>query len=206
MTAAKIIAIAFLAGCTLAPPPQDVPVNPNIGVGVDSPASPLRLTVFADYGCVRCAELFDLLTTLVPAYKGRIVVTYRDYITPGINAGAYAAALGARCAAEQGKGERFAAAAYGYAGDWTALPAEQLASWAAEVQADVPRFDLCVREKRPAASIAADVEDAKLLKVTKTPSLFLGSAPIEDPGSPEEWKALFDRSVNAVGRRDVEEE
>ena len=60
---------------------------------------------------------------------------------------------------------------------------------------DVGSFGTCLKEKRPADAILGDLRDAKLLNVVRTPVIFLGSVRVDDPGTPELWRALIDDTL-----------
>ncbi len=191
---AAILSLA-LASCTLAPPVGSLDTTTEAGIGIDPKGAPLRITVFSDYGCAPCGTIVRTVNELLPLYQGRVVLTLRDFITPQINPGAYRAALAARCAGEQGKQDAYAQLAFGYAGDWKTIGDDVLTSWGNDVKLDVGSFGTCLKEKRPADAILGDLRDAKLLNVVRTPVIFLGSVRVDDPGTPELWRALIDDTL-----------
>lgn len=196
-----LLALVALAGCTIAPPlpPQDAGTGST--AGLDAAAVPLRVTVFVDYGCAPCGEAVRTLREIAPAYQGRVLVTVRDFITPQVNPGAYRAAIGARCAQEQGRGDDYAAMVFASQVDWKTYTDGLLTTWALQARLEPTAFQACVQQLRPASAIADDLRDGKLLGVTRTPAIFLGSVPAEDPGSVDGWRALIDSTLKGAVRR-----
>ena len=196
--------LIMMAGCTLAPPPPNLPPLTGRAVGLYPASARLRITMFYDFGCGECGDIFNSLMEIIPEYEGRVILVNRDYINPDINPGAYKSAIAARCAGEQSKYETYAAMVFSYHEDWLALSDEQIIAWASQIGLDLASFSACYGEKRPAEAIKSDMRDAKLLQVRRTPVLFMGQSEITNPGGKDEWRYVLDQALGDVTRQETE--
>jgi predicted DsbA family dithiol-disulfide isomerase len=144
---------------------------------------PVVLLVYNDYACGFCAQLHQTLQTLQRRYPAHLGIVIKQFTEPS-PLGRYRVALGAECAADQGKFSEYHSAVFAntrmldYTSGWRML--------ADSAGVPDPReFRKCVDSRRYAARIAEHHAEGKSLGVTVTPTLFIngnmvvGAPPLE---------------------------
>lgn len=155
---------------------QDIVVidgNPEMG-----PSDALITVVeFSDFRCPYCQQLHPTIRRLSLEYKDSVRFIFRDY--PLIGDDSRILALAGRCAHEQGLFFPFHDRIYG-----NALPVEikDLVSLAEGIGINGTQFQSCVNAQRYQPQIDKDLNDASLVGVTGTPTLFINGHRI--PGAP----------------------
>ena len=159
-----------------AKPPPTLHVSTVGGQTFGSPTAPLTLVEFTDFQCPFCRRFHertwpDIKKNYVDAGKLRYLVL--DLPLP-FHPGAKPAALGARCAADQGK--------YWPMHDrLIAVPEDQLTAphireLAVSLGLDATRYDACMSGGQAAAQVDASAKVANGVGLTGTPSFVLGRA------------------------------
>lgn len=129
-----------------------------------------RVVEFGDYECRWCREAHRELLQIQKDVP--VALVFRHLPLQSTHPHAYVAALAAECAAEQGAFPRYHDALML---DPNALSAGELLEVAKRVGLpDRERFDACLRERRYAKRVDADVATARALGVPGTPAFLIG--------------------------------
>ena len=138
------------------------------GARVGPQQAAVTIVEFGDYECQFCTRAATYLNRLRQRFPGDVAIVYRHY---PIHEHAFAAAVAAECAREQGFFEPFHDALYGGARligtiPWTAFARE----------AGIPdtlTFVRCMRGGQAAAAVSLDTSDAARLRVRGTPTFLV---------------------------------
>ena len=150
----------------LAPPFANVNLRDAYVRGAKNPA--VTLVEFADYECPYCQKITPELQKLEKEYGERLAVVYKDFPLP-MHHTSQKAAEAARCAGEQGKFWEYHDVLF-YSKQ---LQVAELKGHARVLNLDGDRFDKCLDDGAEAASVKRDLEEARQLGLTGTPSFFV---------------------------------
>jgi protein-disulfide isomerase len=140
----------------------------------------VKLVEFSDFQCPHCRQLYEAMKTLGPRYP-QIRIVFKDLPIAAIHPWAETAALGGRCAYMQSpdafwqihdalfENQDFISAA----NIW-----ERLVELAGQTGLDKESFKACLTSPEAAKAIEADIEDAKVLSVNSTPTVFVNGRPV----------------------------
>jgi len=140
----------------------------------------VTLVEFSDFQCPHCRQLYEAMKTLGPRYP-QIRIVFKDLPIAAIHPWAETAALGGRCAYVQSpdgfwqihdalfENQEFISAA----NIW-----ERLVELASQAGLDKDAFKACLASPEAAKAIEANVEDAKVLSVNSTPTVFVNGRPV----------------------------
>jgi len=142
------------------------------GHRVGPESAPLEIVEFVDYECPACRILEERLERFRAQFPGQLAVVYRHWPLERHSA-AYPAARIIECAAEQGLFEEFHRALMAHT-RWIDAPVEHALTYASEF--DVPNegiFQRCVTSQEPLSRVHEDVELARELGGTGTPTVVI---------------------------------
>jgi protein-disulfide isomerase len=128
---------------------------------------------YSDFQCPFCAKFArEVWPTLRSKYvdSGAVLVAFRNYPLP-IHALATGAAVGATCAAGQGRFWELHDLLFQ---DQLHLDDAGLKRAASGAQLNIEAFEQCRQDSRAADRVRADADEAQRLRVTGTPSFFVG--------------------------------
>ncbi len=136
---------------------------------------------FSDYQCPFCLRYFrNTMPKLLEEYvaTGKVKYVLRDFPLSSIHPEAFAAAVAARCAGDQGKYKEmhdqfFAKQATLRQADWNAH--------AKAVGLDLGDFEACMESKRHEGAVKKDMEEGIAAGVRGTPTFFIG--PLDADGT-----------------------
>jgi protein-disulfide isomerase/uncharacterized membrane protein len=155
--------------------------RPRLGNG------PVEVVVYSDFQCPACAATAPILSEL--AQEGSVTVVYRYFPLRQIHANADAAAAAAHAAALQGRFWEFHDALFARQPEWAQLSVpdatEFFAAVADDVGLDVPAWRSAAASDAVAAVIAEDVGSAESLRLSGTPTIFIGGERYSGPLSAE---------------------
>ncbi|QNI30914.1 thioredoxin domain-containing protein [Alloacidobacterium dinghuense] len=150
----------------LTPPVADVDIAKAYAKG--SPDAQVTLVEFADYECPYCQKVNPQIQQMKKEYGDKLTIVYKDFPLP-MHHTSEKAAEAARCAGEQGKfWEYHDVLFYSKQTDVAALKEH-----AQVLRLDTDRFDACLDNGTEAAAVKKDLEEAKGLGLTGTPSFFV---------------------------------
>ncbi len=151
----------------------------------------VTLVEFSDYQCPFCRRhMRQTMPRLIKAYveTGKLRYVFRDFPIGSLHPAAFEAALGARCAGEQGKywelHDRF----------FANPKAAAIRDWPAHAEAlglDLAGLQACLEDERYKPQVRKDMADGRRAGVRGTPTFFLG---LTKPGA-----ATFKATRKLVG-------
>jgi protein-disulfide isomerase len=151
----------------------------------------VTLVEFSDFQCPHCRQLYEAMKPLGPRYP-QIRIVFKDLPIAQIHPWAETAALGGRCAYLQSsdafwkihdalfENQEFIS---------TANIWERLLEYAGQAGLDKDAFKACLASPEAAKAIEANIEDAKILSVNSTPTVFVNGRPVVggDPSTLEQY-------------------
>lgn len=140
----------------------------------------VTLVEFSDFQCPHCRQLYEAMKTLGPRYP-QIRIVFKDLPIAAIHPWAETASLGGRCAYMQSpdafwqihdalfENQEFISAA----NIW-----DRLVELADQAGLDKDVFKACLASPEAGKGIEANIEDAKVLSVNSTPTVFVNGRPV----------------------------
>jgi protein-disulfide isomerase len=150
----------------LMPPSAQVDISKAYTHG--STDAPVVLVEFADYQCPYCQKVNPQIQQLKKEYGDKLTVVFKDFPLP-MHHGSEKAAEASRCAGEQGKFWEYHDVLF-----YSKLTeVDALKEHARVLKLDGDRFDTCLDGGTEAAAVKKDLDEAKSLGLTGTPSFFV---------------------------------
>jgi protein-disulfide isomerase len=149
----------------LAPPVADVDMNDAVVRGAKD--APVQLLEFADYECPYCQKANPLLQKLKDEYGDKLTIAYKDFPLP-MHKRSQKASEAARCAGEQGKYWEYHDILYSS----HQLDPADLRKHAQTLKLDEAKFDKCLDSGAEADAVKKNLDEAKSLGLSGTPSFF----------------------------------
>jgi protein-disulfide isomerase len=150
----------------LMPPSANVEIAKAYSSG--SLNAPVVLVEFADYECPYCQKVNPKIQQLKKEYGDNLTVIYKDFPLP-MHHGSEKAAEASRCAGEQGKFWEYHDVLF-YS---RLIDVDALKEHARVLNLDGDRFDTCLDSGKQASAVKQDLDEAKSLGLTGTPSFFV---------------------------------
>lgn len=150
----------------LMPPTADIDTAKAYAKG--SSKAPVTLVEFADYECPYCQKVNPQIQQLKKEYGDNLTIIYKDFPLP-MHHGSEKAAEAARCAGEQGKFWEYHDVLF-YSRQ---VEIPELKEHARVLKLDGDKFDACLDNGVEAAAVKKDLDEAKGLGLTGTPSFFV---------------------------------
>jgi protein-disulfide isomerase len=150
----------------LTPPSADVSVTTAFKNG--STNAPVTLVEFADYQCPYCQKVNPQIQQLKKEYGDKLTVIYKDFPLP-MHHSSEKAAEASRCAGEQGKFWEYHDVLF-YSKQ---LEVDDLKEHARVLKLDGDKFDACLDNGLETNAVKKDLDEAKSLGLTGTPSFFV---------------------------------
>lgn len=152
--------------------------------------APVTIVEFLDYGCPYCRRSFEPVRELVTNRPQDVRLIIRDFPVEELHPGAIAAAIGARCAQEQGKFWAYHDKLFVM--DVREFDDAQLSQAAREIGLDEAEWNTCRASEAVLAKIRKDVEDGLSAGVTGTPTFFFNGTRIQGALDRDMLKLLVD--------------
>lgn len=130
--------------------------------------APVVLVEFADYQCPYCQKVNPQIQQLKKEYGDNLTVIFKDFPLP-MHHSSEKAAEASRCAGEQGKFWEYHDVLF-YSKE---IEVDALKEHARVLKLDGDRFDTCLDSGAQAAAVKKDLDEAKSLGLTGTPSFFV---------------------------------
>lgn len=154
---------------------------------------------FSDFQCPYCKQHTEMLQRLRARYGDRLSIAFRHYPLSSIHPHAEDAALAAECASEQQRFEAYHDLLFASQDSigqrsWTSL------AEAADVP-DMERFEGCMRDRIPAARIAADRKAGDDLGVAATPTSIVNGMKMVGALDESVFTSAIDEALRRAERR-----
>jgi protein-disulfide isomerase len=150
----------------LMPPSAQVNVSKAYARGSNN--APVVLVEFADYQCPYCQKVNPQIQQLKKEYGDNLTVIFKDFPLP-MHHGSEKAAEASRCAGEQGKFWEYHDVLF-YS---KLIDVDALKEHARVLKLDGDRFDTCLDSGAETGAVKKDLDEAKSLGLTGTPSFFV---------------------------------
>jgi protein-disulfide isomerase len=176
-----------------------------------NPDAKVTVVNFDDFECPFCARMHStLMSEILPAYKDKIKIVYKDFPLSQIHPWAQHAANDANCLAAQ------SGAAYWELADYLHANQREIGGADHNLQqayakldsltldfgkkngADATKLQACVKAQSDAV-VKASVEEGDKLNLSATPTLFINGERIEGALSADELRAALNRQLLAAG-------
>jgi protein-disulfide isomerase len=144
----------------------------NYFTGAEDPR--LVIVEFSDFTCPFCKNSYTTIREIGRRFGEEVKIIYRDY--PVLSETSVNLALAARCAGEQGLFWNMHDKLFQHQGISEKEEVEALAN---QVGVNLARFNDCIDSQRYYADIAQDLADAKSVKISGTPTWFIGGQRLE---------------------------
>jgi protein-disulfide isomerase len=171
-------------------------LSPSIG----TPGAKVVVVVFSDFQCGYCREEAKMLReNLLKTYPQDVRLYFKDFPIEQIHPWAKPAAIAGRCVFRENP------AAFWDFHDWifdkqAEMTLENLKAkigeWVTSKGLDAVQFSRCYDNKSTEKDINASVEQARLLRVTSTPSMFVNGRPLPGAVPWEQLKAIIDWEID----------
>ena len=165
-----------------APPYVELNFDPVQAPILGKASAPVKVIEFADLTCSHCRELAPQLRKMYEADPERIAIGYRHYFVGGEASAAMIAARAATAAFRQGKFWEYAEQLFEAQG--RGMSEGTYVEIARNVGLDITRFEEDRRGGEVLALIQRDLEEAKRLSVSRTPTVYINGVLLEKEVSP----------------------
>jgi protein-disulfide isomerase len=183
----------------LMPPSADINVAKAYTKG--SQDAPVVFVEFADYECPYCQKVNPQIQQLKKEYGDKLAIVYKDFPLP-MHHGSEKAAEAARCAGEQGKfWEYHDVLFYSKEVDISALKEH-----ARVLKLNGDAFDTCLDSGSQANAVKQDLQEAKDLGLTGTPSFFVNGHFVSGVLDYGALKDMVNQQLNAVAAAHAKEQ
>lgn len=202
LVAAILLGGTFLYQNLTASEPADAAERKNITVRADSHRldtaedGKVTLVEFLDFECESCRAAYPFVEGLRERYAGKVTFVLRYFPIPS-HTNANNAAYAVESAARQGKLEDMYRRMYDTQAEWGESQDSKAAlfrSYAKELGLDMAQYDADVSSPEVAARVQKDVDDARRLGVSGTPSFYLNDEPLT-PSSTDEFVKAIDQAL-----------
>lgn len=176
-----------------------------------NPDAKVTIVNFDDFECPFCARMHTtLMSEILPQYKDKIKIVYKDYPLLQIHPWAQHAANDANCLAKENGTAYWQLADYLHAnqhainGSQQNLPASfaeidrQTMDFGKENGADLPRLQACLKAQSDAV-VKASMAEGDKLGVSATPTVFINGERLEGAMDADEVKSALNRQLLAAG-------
>ncbi len=180
----------------LRPPSVDVVYDPERVRG--EPTAPVTIVEFSDFQCPFCKKTQDTLKDLLTKYHGRVKLAYLDFPLRASHPQAQSAAVGARCAGEQGKFWAFHDVLFA---DQSKLDEAGLAAHARTLGLDETLFHACVKSGKFKDKIEQDLQQGSKVGVAGTPAFFINGVFLNGAQPLAEFEQIIDNQLALLGHR-----
>jgi protein-disulfide isomerase len=179
---------------------QQIDDSGAAGFAIGSPDAPVTLVEYSDFSCTHCHDLVPTIHRLIEGYvrAGTLKIVYKpiSFVNPPYSGEAASAAI---CAADQ---DRFWEmhdaiwAIYEQSGP-QAYGKGLLAAQANRIGLDADQFRQCYSSSETAQALQTVLDEAQVMGVQGTPSLFLNGQAVPYSG-PEETYVQLKEAINTV--------
>jgi protein-disulfide isomerase len=157
-----------------------------------SEKAPVTIVKFEDFHCPFCKQVQPTFNELLSQYNGKVRLVHKDLPLESLHPQARQAAEAARCAYEQGKFWEYHDKLYANS---PKASADDLKSYAKEVDLDVDSFDRCFASGKYKAVVQQDLKEGAQLGLTGTPTIFINGREISGNQPLEAFEAIIDEEL-----------
>lgn len=158
--------------------------------------APVTIIEYSDYQCPFCARNH---TQVFPQLKeeyvetGKVKFVMREFPLTSIHQNAFDASLAALCAKDEGKYWEMADLLFA---NQRALTAENLKTYAEQLDLDTESFNECLDERKYEKAVQNDLATGARLGMSGTPGFYIGLTDPEEPGKAD--LSVFVRGAQSI--------
>ena len=157
--------------------------------------APITIIEFSDFECPYCAHFHrDTLVPLLEKFPQQVRFVYRDFPLSNIHPNAQPAAEAAQCAFAQGKFWEFH---NGIFRNQSRLGNTLYLELVEELGLDEEAFEKCITSGRFADEVVGDLNAARDLGVTGTPTFFINGRPMVGAQSLDSFVTIIEEELGA---------
>ncbi len=176
-----------------------------------NPDAKVTVVNFDDFECPFCARMHTtLMTEILPEYKDKIKIVYKDYPLLQIHPWAQRAANDANCLAAESGPAYWQLADYLHANQRSISGSQQnvqesftkldeiTVDFGKKNGADATRLQACIKAQSD-ATVKASMAEGDKLNVSATPTMFINGERVEGALDANELRAALNRQLRGVG-------
>lgn len=152
--------------------------------------APVTLIEFADFQCPYCRGASATVNRVAEQYKDDVRVVFR-HLPLGNHPEAFGAARAAHCASEQNRFWEYHDALF----EADALSADRLRTIAADLKLDTNTFASCMADERSKSAVLTDLQEAKRLGITGTPTFIVNGVLLTGAVPFSELQQILDKQL-----------
>lgn len=160
-------------------------------------SSKVVLIEYGDFQCPGCGGAFPQLQTIKNVYKDKIAFIFRNFPLTAIHPNALAAATAAEAAGLQGKFWEMHDQLYLNQSAWSEIDSSKrtnsFAGYAQDIGLDVEKFKTDLKDPKIAAKISRDRALGNKVKVSSTPTIYLGNEKLTEEETADLIQAKGDK-------------
>lgn len=173
-----------------------VPPEEQFGPALGGSEPRVRVVEFVDFECPACKYFAPRLRSMVDGSNGSVALTVKHLPLPDIHPSAYAAALGGWCAHQAGRFWEYTDEMYGQQSRLASAGDVFVVETARELKLPESDFRACLQSPAARRAVDADVDLARRLGVSRTPTFFINGKRLDGP----DWE-LLEAAINWELRR-----
>lgn len=158
----------------------------------------VTLIEYSDFQCPACKSYQPILDEVTTAFGNQLRFVYRHFPLSTIHANALPAAKAAEAAGRQDKFWQMHDILFDRQGIWSSSRDVDviLADYAKELGLNEEQFVTDYTSEAVREAVQADIDGARGLGITGTPSFFFNGQPIQNPQSAEEFKKIIQAGLD----------
>lgn len=162
-----------------------------------NPNAKLVLTEYSDFQCPACAITNLALTEAFKGYENDVKIIYKHFPLVSIHPNALPSARAAEAAGEQGKFWGMLELLFKNQQQWSGSKNAyaDFEKFAQELGLDLTKFKADYSDKGLLRKINAERSEAIAMGLNSTPTLMINGEKIDNPGSVDGFRALFDQQL-----------
>ena len=145
-----------------------VPLGNDPVMGAKNPK--VMIIGFSDYECPFCSKAETTIQSILTKYPDDVAFVFKDMPLTKMHPSAYASALAAECAKEQGKYWEYHKYLFDHQNE---LGIDKLKSYAQTLELNSEQFNDCLDSMRYKNEVDKDIVTAKQVGVSATPAFFI---------------------------------
>jgi protein-disulfide isomerase len=162
--------------------------------------APVAIVVFSDLQCPHCKGEAEMLRkNLIQNYPTQVRLYFKDYPLESLHPWAKAAAMAGRCVFQQNNDAFWLYHDYVFGHQETITPEtlkDQTLTWAKDAKAvDSIKLGACIDGKSTQAEVEKEIEEARALDITGTPTMFINGRRIPQTIDWPNLKAIIDTEI-----------
>ncbi len=159
--------------------------------------APVTIVEFSDFQCPFCRRAEPSLNEVRQKYGDKVRLVYLDFPL-SMHPHSMDAAMGARCAADQGKFWPFHDLLFA---DQSKLAPDDLKADAKKLGLDTAKFDACLDQAKYRGEISADLAQGQALGVDGTPAFFINGRPLSGAVPLSGFASIIDDELSGSAQK-----